>query len=105
MQEIWDLAFSMFGVIWVMPRRVMDLLHCWPRLTRRTVGDIWGLIPHCIMWCLWRERNARCFEGCETPIQDLKKFVLNTLWEWAAAQGLVSSYSLLEFIGTCSFTL
>ena len=104
-QEIWDLAFSMFEVIWVMPRRVMDLLHCWPRITRWTVGDIWGLIPHCIMWCLWRERNAWCFEGCEMPIQDLKKFVLNTLWEWAAAQGLVSGYSLLEFIGTCSFTL
>ena len=38
-------------------------------------------------------------------IQDLKKFVLNTIWEWAAAQGLVSGYSLLDFIGTCSFTL
>jgi hypothetical protein len=24
---------------------------------------------------------------------------------WAAAQGLVSGYSLLDFIGTCSFTL
>ena len=104
-QEIWDLAFSMFGVCWVMPRRVMDLLHCWPRITRQTVRDIWGLIPHCIMWCLWRERNTRCFEGCEMPIQDLKKFVLNTIWEWAAAQGLVSGYSLLDFIGTCSFTL
>ena len=104
-QEIWDLAFSMFGVVWVMPRRVMDLLHCWPKLNRQIAGEIWGLIPHCIMWCLWRERNARCFEGCEMSIQDLKKFVLNTIWEWAAAQGLVSGYSLLDFIGTCSFTL
>jgi hypothetical protein len=104
-QEFWDLAFSMFGLSWVMPRRVMDLLHCWPGLTKQKAGDIWRLIPNCIMWCLWRERNSRCFEGCEMPIQDLKNFVLNTLWKWAAAQGLVSGSSLLDFIDTCSFSL
>jgi hypothetical protein len=100
--EIWDLVFSMFGVHWVMPRRVMDLLFCWPGLPKQKAGDIWRLIPHCIMWCLWRERNARCFEDCELPIQDLKNLVLNTLWKWAAAQGLVSGSSLLDFIDTCS---
>ena len=104
-QEIWDLAFSMFGVFWVMPRRVTDLLYCWPGLPKQKAGDIWRLIPHCIMWCLWRERNARCFEDCEMPIQDLKNFVLNTLWKWAAAQGLVSGSSLLDFIDTCSVSL
>ena len=21
-------------------------------------------IPHCLMWCIWQERNARTFHGC-----------------------------------------
>ena len=83
----------------------MDLLDCWPGLPKEKAGDIWRLTPHCIMWCLWRERNARCFEDCAMSVQDLKNFVLNTLWKWAAAQGLVSGSSLLDFIDTCSSSL
>lgn len=26
---------------------------------------IWMLAPLCLMWCLWRERNARSFEDIE----------------------------------------
>ena len=28
--------------------------------------------PHCVMWCIWRERNARSFEDIERNIPDLK---------------------------------
>uniref|UniRef100_A0A2N9G3X9 Reverse transcriptase zinc-binding domain-containing protein n=1 Tax=Fagus sylvatica TaxID=28930 RepID=A0A2N9G3X9_FAGSY len=79
----------MFGVDWVMPRSVMGLLLCWPRLSKRANGIIRGMIPHCIMWSLWRERNSRSFEGREKPLLDLKQSVLNTLLEWAAAMGLI----------------
>jgi hypothetical protein len=34
----------------------------------------------CVMWCLWRERNARNFEDCEHEIIELKKRVLRTLF-------------------------
>ena len=27
--ELWDLVLSLFGMHWVMPRRVVDLLACW----------------------------------------------------------------------------
>lgn len=104
-RELWDLVFSMFGVVWVMPRGVLGVLQCWPRFSRRPAGAIWGLIPHCIMWSLWHERNSRCFEGCEQPIHDLKKSVLFTLSEWTAAQGLVSNSTLLDFLDICSFAL
>ncbi len=72
-------SFLYVWVDWVMPRTVMGLLFCWPRLSKRAVGSIWCMIPHCIMWSLWRERNARCFEWCEKTIHDLKKLFLYTL--------------------------
>ena len=28
-KELWDMVFAMFGVHWVMPRRVIDLFACW----------------------------------------------------------------------------
>ena len=28
-QSLWTLVFSMFGVSWVMPKQVVELLACW----------------------------------------------------------------------------
>ena len=24
---------------------------------------LWRAVPHCVLWCIWREQNSRCFEG------------------------------------------
>ena len=32
------------------------------------------VVPQCLMWCIWSERNARCFEGCERPLLENKSF-------------------------------
>jgi hypothetical protein len=104
-RDLWDLVFCLFGVDWVMPRGVLDMLSCWSRLSRRVNGAIWSMIPHCLLWCLWRERNARTFEGCEKSSQDLKLFFFRTLLEWVNVVGLLSCFSLLELIDNCSFAL
>ena len=82
---------SLFGVHWVMPARVLDLLSCWQgSLGQHQNGVIWRAVPHCVMWCLWRERNCRTFEGCERNIFDLKLLLLRTLVDWMLATGLFS---------------
>jgi hypothetical protein len=61
--ELWQLVFSMFGIWWVMLYHVVDLLAYWTGHTHKTSSAaIWGMIPHCIMWVIWRERNGRSFE-------------------------------------------
>uniref|UniRef100_A0A2N9GHH3 Uncharacterized protein n=1 Tax=Fagus sylvatica TaxID=28930 RepID=A0A2N9GHH3_FAGSY len=63
--ELWSMVFVLFGVSWVMPSSVLELLACWQgRFGRHCSSEIWNAIPHCLMWCLWSERNARTFEGC-----------------------------------------
>ena len=61
-QFLWDAFFSGFGLAWVMPRGVADLLHCWWSGGRSRSAMVWKMIPLCIMWCLWSKRNGRFFE-------------------------------------------
>ena len=80
------MILGLFGVSWVMPRTVLGLLGCWQgSFSRHQNGYIWSIIPHCLMWCLWRERNSRCFEDYENSIPDLKLLFFRTLRDWLFA--------------------
>ena len=80
------MVLGLFGVTWVMPHTVLGLLECWQgSFGRHRNGYIWSIIPHCLMWCLWRERNSRCFEDIERSIPDLKLLFFITLRDWLFA--------------------
>ena len=71
-QEVYGVRFvwSLLGTA-----KVVDLLACWQgRVGRHWNGVIWMVAPHCLMWCLWRERNDRSFEDFERTLLDLKLF-------------------------------
>ena len=56
------MIFALFGIHWVMPRCVVDVFACWQgSLWHHQNIVIWKAIPHCVMRCIWRERNARIF--------------------------------------------
>ena len=81
--EMWSMIFCLFGVCWVMPQRVVDLLDCWSCNFRRHRNIvIWRFVPHCLMWCIWWEWNSRSFEGCERSFLEFKSFFFFTLLEW-----------------------
>ena len=70
----------------VMPQSVVGLLACWQgRFGCHRNGYIWLMVPHCLLWCLWIERNSRCFEDKERPISNLKLFFFSTLMDWLIA--------------------
>ena len=84
--HMWSMVFGLFGVSWVMLQSVMGLLACWQgRFGHHRNGYIWLIAPHCLLWCLWRERNSKCFEDNERSILDLKLFFFRTLMDWLAA--------------------
>ena len=102
-QELWSLIFVLFGITWVMPRGVVDLLMCWSeRFGKSEAGAIWKAIPHCLMWCIWREQNSRVFVGEELSIPALKSSFLQTLYNWLKASNLVSCNSLAEMLDRCA---
>uniref|UniRef100_A0A7N2KTR2 Reverse transcriptase zinc-binding domain-containing protein n=1 Tax=Quercus lobata TaxID=97700 RepID=A0A7N2KTR2_QUELO len=83
--ELWDTVFGLFGVCWIMPSSVVGLFACWQgHFGRLHNGVIWKVVPLCLMWCIWKERNSRCFEDSERAMPDLKLLFIRTLLEcWA----------------------
>ena len=102
--DLWAMVFGLFGVSWIMPQSVVGLLACWQgRFGHHRNGYIWLMIPHYLLWCLWRERNSWCFEDKERSISDLKLFFFRTLMDWLAALQNQSFLSFLDFLDSCNF--
>ena len=93
--ELWSLVFCLFGIQWVMPHTIFELFEAWQgKFARHRHIDVWRLVPHCLIWCIWCERNARSFEGCEHSLLEIKSFFLHTLFEWS---GFFSFFLLFIF--------
>ena len=98
------MVIGLFGVHWVMPCHVLDFWAGW----QGCYGDhcklvVWRMVPHCVMWCLWRERNDQHFEDCERSVSALKLLFFQTLYEWVFAVGIFSINSMMDLIDHCSF--
>jgi hypothetical protein len=56
---LWNYIFTLFGIEWVMPRRILDLLKSWGgSFGYGLVKETWRLALLCEMWCIWREKNT-----------------------------------------------
>ena len=63
--SLWTFMLQAFGIHWVMPRSVAVLLSCWHQWLGNHNSNIWNLVPRCLMWIVWLERNRRSFEDKE----------------------------------------
>ena len=87
----------------MMPRTVSELLWCWPGvLGKSRQAVIWRTIPHCLLWCVWREWNLRTFEGLEMALPDLLLIFFRMLFDWLHVLGVFSFSSFQDFIDCCS---
>ena len=97
-----------FGFIWskLGYAKVSGLLACWQGwFGRHRNGHVWIIVPHCLMWCLWRERNNRCFENTERSIPDLKLSFFRTVLDWPFALQNQSFSSIFDFLDSCNFCI
>ena len=47
--------------------------------------------------------NARCFDGCEQSLLEIKWFFLHTLLDWSIAFSHFSCFSLPVLLDHCNF--
>ena len=65
--ELWSMVWTLFVLLWVM--LPSDLFSSWQGSFggHRSI-NLWRAVPHCILWCILRERISRCFEGKKQSI-------------------------------------
>jgi hypothetical protein len=95
---LWNFVLSRFGLCWVMPGSVKELFACWWSSGRLRSAVAWKMIPLCLMWCIWRERNARCFEDTARSLEELLHYFMFTLYTWTAAWLAPDVISFSDFL-------
>jgi hypothetical protein len=96
--KLWSMILQLFGVGWVMPRSVIEMLGSWTgQRGSRLLVLICRMVLLCLMWCLWKEQNVRSFEDCETGSLNLKKLIIQTLFTWRVTLQSISDCSYSNF--------
>ena len=87
-----------------MPCGVVYLIASWSgKSCRLKTKLLWSVIPHCLMWVIWRERNTCTLKGMKGRFMSWKLFFLQTLLEWANGSSFVTFMSLLDMLDFCTF--
>ncbi|KAG5578524.1 hypothetical protein H5410_058658 [Solanum commersonii] len=67
---------------------------------RKSKKKWWSIIPSCIWWCIWKERNSRCYDNKANSIEKVKWNCLTTFYFWCKEEGIEETAQILDFIGT-----
>ena len=80
------------------PRLVCLLESCGGRDLAKA---IWRMAPVCVIWCIWRERNARLFEDKECSVDEARKNMVFMLHMRATAHYREELPNLEDFLSMC----
>ena len=78
---------------------------CWYNWFGKFSSDIWNMVPGCLMWVIWMERNRHSFEDLEKSLDQLQALSQSTLFEWARCWGSSNCSSIREFLTTLDVPL
>ena len=81
---------------------VLDHLVGWRNWFGKHDSDVWNLVPACVMWSLWRERNKRNFEDVELSIYKLIESCMCSLFDWSRACGFTTLLTVGGFLESLS---
>ena len=101
---LWHTALRYFGVVWVFPDNIINLLYGWYNCFGKHNSAVWNLVPLCPMWTVWRKRNSRVFEDKDHSQAKLTELFFGTLFDWARVWGFTSAVSLADFVASLSFS-
>jgi hypothetical protein len=83
--------------------RVLDLLACWKgQRGNKVVMEVWRMAPLCLIWTIWKERNARCFEDTELTMAEFSNRFLKLLFQWAGVLNIPQVSNMQQFVELCS---
>lgn len=97
--QLWVFYLSFFGMYWIMPKRVIELVASWRCTSRNKVAlRVWRLVPHVIFWTVWRERNNRVFNDKEDTVAGLKILIADLIFTWGDTPNFCLRKPLTDFL-------
>ena len=99
-RTLWVLLLSMFGVQWVLPATVKEMLLGWNgTFVGKKRKGVWRASPLRLFWTVWKARNKVAFEEEELSIQRLKFSFVYFLWSKTKLSIKDGSSTLVDFVG------
>jgi hypothetical protein len=93
----------------VVNRCLCEIVRCGQRETCGMISQrrfsSWWSRSYCILWCIWRKRNNRCFEDSSMTREELLHFFLVTLYSWTTGWLAPQAISFVDFLSFFSFSL
>ncbi|WMV58899.1 hypothetical protein MTR67_052284 [Solanum verrucosum] len=100
--KLWQIFINLRGISWTMPRNIKEALACWNRDGNQSGHrERWKIVPACIWWSIWMERNQRCFKNKSCSMQNLKLNCIVLFFFWCKheyPQDAEDIPSILEFL-------
>ena len=93
--SLWVQMLQVFGIQWVMPGSMESLVFCWSYWLGKFTSDIWNMVPSCLMWVVWMERNRCSFEAKEKSFVELQALCQSTIFYWSRCWGSSSCSSII----------
>ena len=100
----WHLLFALFGLSWVLPSSVRELLSSWHgSFLGRKRKKVSQAALLCLFWTVWKERNNRVFDNKELSDQGIKLVLLCNLWVWSKLCAALGSsvVDFVDWLGAC----
>jgi hypothetical protein len=88
----------------VFPNSIKYLLYEWFNSFGKHESEIWKLVPLCLLWTVWCERNKRTFDDMEHSPSKLVELFFGLLFDWVQVGGLTLMNSLADFVASLCFT-
>ena len=88
----------LFGIDWVIPSSVVDLLFCWYHWPGKHSSEIWDLVLGCLMWTIWTKQNRQAFKDEGKTVVQLLELCQRTLFDWSRCWGFLDCSTLMDFL-------
>ena len=84
-----------------MPFSVRDAIESWSSLdVDKAIKSMSMMTPGAIFWCLWTERNKRCFDGISTSRDLWRGRCLVSLFSWSKLTPVNNLELFLDFVSS-----
>ena len=98
--SLWMYMLQLFGIDWVMPSSVADLLFCWYHWLRKHNSDIWNLDLDCLMWIIRTKHNWHSFDDTGKSLAQLLDLCQRSLFDWSCCWDFSDCPTLMDFLSS-----